>query len=730
MRITVKLKLAMAFGTIIVLIVIASSIAVAGMGGIAAKVGQLADLSSKRVALALRLERDLSSVVRAEKNLIMETSAEGTARVDKAVVDRREPVRRDLEEYFAIADAGSKSRLVEVKAKLEAYFAQSDKLRDLAKMHTADKGFALANGEQRQMLDAASDSLKPLIGRGETAADRARLALAGQKALTEMSVTETMLRNAIYTSSDEETSQWLKELKSHEEAVRRSAETLRSLAGTDDDRRAVEAFADRAASWGKLLDEQERLATIHSGAKALTLSAGEMFRASGEIEAVLSDLVDAEEKSMAADRTEADRTYQSARATLLGAVAATVLISLAAAAYISLSLSRGLGKAVGLANAVAIGDLSRKIEVATNDEVKDLVDALNAMTANLRATAKIADEIAQGNLSVEAKPLSEVDTLGIALESMLTRLRAVVADASGASDQVASGSEELSASSQQLAQGSTEQASATQQASASMEQMAANIKHTSENALQTERIARQSAQDAQVSGEAVSKAVAAMQTIAEKISVVQEIARQTDLLALNAAVEAARAGEHGRGFAVVASEVRKLAERSQAAAADISALSAESVKVADQAGQMLLKLVPDIKKTAGLVEEISAACREQDVGAEQVNQAIRQLEQVTQQNAAGAEQMSATSDELASQSEQLQSTIAYFRMDDREHGRSPARPARAPARKTARAHLTPAVAKGNGSMPAAAVGNRKSGVRLDLESGNPADAHDSAYQSF
>jgi methyl-accepting chemotaxis protein len=201
-----------------------------------------------------------------------------------------------------------------------------------------------------------------------------------------------------------------------------------------------------------------------------------------------------------------------------------------------------------------------------------------------------------------------------------------------------------------------------------MEEMASNVKQNADNANQTEKIAAQSSRDAEASGVAVGRAVEAMQTIAEKITIVQEIARQTDLLALNAAVEAARAGEHGKGFAVVASEVRKLAERSQAAAADIGTLSTETVKVAREAGDMLSKLVPDIKKTAELVQEITAACREQDVGSSQINQAIQQLDKVGQQNASASEQVSSTSEELASQAEQLQSTISFFRIEQAGRG--------------------------------------------------------------
>jgi methyl-accepting chemotaxis protein len=312
--------------------------------------------------------------------------------------------------------------------------------------------------------------------------------------------------------------------------------------------------------------------------------------------------------------------------TLLGV---SLMVAIAAALWISISISRSLGRAVNLAGSVANGDLNQTIPFSSNDEIGDLTKSLNVM---------------------------------------VEKLRQIVAEALTAAQNVSAGSQELSASAEQLSQGATEQASSAEEASSSMEEMASNVKQNADNANQTEKIAAQSAKDAEASGVAVGRAVQAMQTIAEKITIVQEIARQTDLLALNAAVEAARAGEHGKGFAVVASEVRKLAERSQAAAADIGTLSSETVKVAQEAGDMLSKLVPDIKKTAELVQEITAACREQDVGSSQINQAIQQLDKVGQQNASASEQVSSTSEELASQAEQLQSTISFFRIE--QGGRS------------------------------------------------------------
>jgi methyl-accepting chemotaxis protein len=318
---------------------------------------------------------------------------------------------------------------------------------------------------------------------------------------------------------------------------------------------------------------------------------------------------------------------------------------------------------VNVTEKVASGDLTVKVKLLSDRDT--LGHAMNQMVSNLKDTVHVAEKVAGGDLTVDVKLLSDRDTLGHALDRMMKNLRSTVNDVKESANNVASGSEAMSSTAQQMSQGATEQAASAEEASSSMEEMSANIKQNAENAQQTEKIAVQAAEDAVKGGEAVAKTVDAMKQIAEKISIIEEISRQTNMLALNAAIEAARAGEHGKGFAVVADAVRKLAERSQGAAAEISKLSSSSVKIAEDAGEMLNKIVPDIRKNAELVQEINAASNEQNTGAGQINQALQQLDQVIQQNAASSEEMSATAEELAAQAKQLKDAIAFFKVDGR-----------------------------------------------------------------
>ena len=530
-------------------------------------------------------------------------------------------------------------------------------------------------------------------------------------------------KDAIINTDASKITGYVDEISQQRELIK----TLQGRLAASDDPEIKTGMAQFGELYGKWTALQDRVAdlakqnTTESNAQAGIISMGEGQLVTTQLLGILTKLNDTVTGNVAETDAATNDQYAQSRNLLVMMTIGLIIVSSAAAIWILLNISRGLKRAVNLADAVSIGDLEQNIEHKSNDEIRDLVHSMSRMTANLRNTATIASQISNGDLTVSPKPLSEKDTLGIALEQMVERLRGVVADAIAAAENVSAGSQELSSSSEQVSQGATEQAASAEEASASMEEMAANIKQNADNASQTEKIARQSAKDAEASGEAVTRAVQAMRTIAEKIGIVQEIARQTDLLALNAAVEAARAGEHGKGFAVVASEVRKLAERSQSAAAEISSMSGDTVKAAQEAGDMLGRLVPDIRKTAELVSEISAACREQDVGAAQINEAIQQLDKVTQQNAGASEQMSATSEELDSQAEELQTSIAFFKVDT-AGGRRERAPA---ARMTVRSPVPTAARKPAPKKPAAnsVAGQqaRVKGFALDLSMGGPDD---------
>ena len=286
------------------------------------------------------------------------------------------------------------------------------------------------------------------------------------------------------------------------------------------------------------------------------------------------------------------------------------------------------------------------------------------ITGPLTQCGVLFGRLAEGDLSINCAMdrQDEIGNLFNSMSGMTAKLRSVITTVKEASNSVASGSQELTSSATSISEGATNQAASVEETSSSMEQMSSNIQNNTDNAQQTEKIAAQAASDAEEGGEAVTQAVTAMKEIADKISIIEEIARQTNLLALNAAIEAARAGEHGKGFAVVAAEVRKLAERSQSAAGEIGQLSSSSVEVAERAGGIISKLVPDIKKTAELVQEISSSSSEQTQGAGQINQALQTLDQVIQQNAGASEEMAATASELSGHAIHLQEAVGMFNL--------------------------------------------------------------------
>jgi methyl-accepting chemotaxis protein len=370
---------------------------------------------------------------------------------------------------------------------------------------------------------------------------------------------------------------------------------------------------------------------------------------------------------------------------------------------------------------ISAGDTPEKITEDYKGDFNLIKNNLNALIDAMNEITSVAERMAGGDLNIEIRERSSKDLLMMALGKMVTKLKEIVMEVMHSSDSVASGSIQMSSTTEQMSQGATEQAAAAEEASASMEQMTANIKQNAENAQQTEKIASQAAGDAEKGGEAVVRTVDAMKQIAEKISIIEEIARQTNMLALNAAIEAARAGEHGKGFAVVADAVRKLAERSQTSAAEISSLAVSSVEISETAGRMLEKIVPDIRKTSELVQEINAASTEQHSGSDQINQALQQLDSVIQQNSAASEEISSTAEVLSAQAEQLKGTIRFFKID----------PSRASTETKALKKRPMVTAAPGARRPEARSSNSVKGVSLDMDDQFPAgDILDDDFEKY
>ncbi|SDP48487.1 methyl-accepting chemotaxis protein [Filomicrobium insigne] len=632
MRLTLKFKLGMAFAAVVLLSAGGMFLGITSMAQLNENFDAVLDGQVERIRMANRINARTLRVTRDEKNMILATSVEEMDQFAKQMADEDKKIQEELANLRASSSDEGKRRADAFLSAWENYISLNEKIQDFARLQSSLRARRLSQNEERQGFDAANAELLRLADRmrGEVEAGQASLAVFRdiERVIPEMMNLQRISKNIILSLDNRSTVE--RYSKAMDEALAGLQTRLEAVHSrlSDGDRVILDSFNARYAEWVKVLHQVRDVAVENGNQKAFELANGSAAEARSKAVATFQSILELNASQLDEAKVASDATYESSRMMLLAFLAAAALI--------------GTGMAVWI--------------------VRDVMRQLGGEPAYAQEMVR---EVASGNLGVEiATRKGDTTSLLASVNDMTLKLREIIGEVTSATRNVASGSQEMSAAAEQLSQGAVEQSSSTEEASSSVEQMAANIKQNADNAGQTETIARKAAVDAEASGLAVGDAVKAMEAIAEKIMIVQEIARQTDLLALNAAVEAARAGEHGRGFAVVASEVRKLAERSQAAAQEISGLSGDTVKSAQSAGEMLSKLVPDIKRTAELVSEISAASNEQNAGASQINAAIQQLDKVTQQNTSAAEEMSSTAEELATQAEQLQNSISYFKLDE------------------------------------------------------------------
>jgi methyl-accepting chemotaxis protein len=633
MKLTIKAKLIGGFSLILVLMVASALLAVNGLGNINNRLNNIVDSSAEKVRLAGGIDQNLLEISRAEKNMILASTQEQMQKYGSFIDDTLKQLQDRRERLRGLSDATGQKMLDGFASTWDDYMNVHKQVRQLALLNSNEKAKALSQGKAREAYDKAATAIENIVTKNEAEAANARDAASLKKVAHKIGLAALINRNLleiqrdeknmILATSQEKMDEYAKEIDGVKHNLEESFKTLKSVAAGEE-KVGLQTFYDLYGTY-LVFDNQVIALTRQNGnTKAFELASGQGRQLADKAEGMLAKIVEKNRKDMAHDKTASDQNYASARNLLFSIALAALLIGIGLTFWIVKGITKGLSNALKVTNAVAEGDLTKDIEVNSKDEIGNLLESM---------------------------------------KKMVNKLRDIVSEVRSTADNVASGSQELSSSSEEMSQGATEQAASAEEASSSMEQMASNIKQNADNAGQTERIALKAAEDAENGGKAVTETVAAMKEIAQKISIIEEIARQTDLLALNAAIEAARAGEHGKGFAVVASEVRKLAERSQTAAGEISRLSGSSVEVAERAGEMLGRIVPDIQKTAELVQEISAASNEQTSGSDQVNKAIQQLDQVIQQNASASEEMASTAEELSAQAERLQEAISYFRLE-------------------------------------------------------------------
>jgi methyl-accepting chemotaxis protein len=463
-----------------------------------------------------------------------------------------------------------------------------------------------------------NDKLQIIVG------DQFPKTVAANSAVDTVIANASLLREAMLTRSSEKRIELFERMAQNSKSITEHLDAYQALINSEDEELMFNSVGEARRAFTDAREEVVRLIEADKIDAAVKRMEDELSRLQDSYIASISDLIDFQSEKVVEAGEEAMELFAQTRLLVSIMALLSVLLAIVVAWLVTRGVTRPIGQAVQVAQALSNGDLTVRVEAKTKDEAGQLLQAMADMVA---------------------------------------KLSQIIGEVRASADNLSSASDQVNATAQSLSQASSEQAASVEETSATVEQAAASISQNAENAKITDGMASKASKEAVEGGEAVKEMVQAMRAIAAKIGIIDDIAYQTNLLALNAAIEAARAGDHGKGFAVVAAEVRKLAERSQVAAKEIGDVAGSSVTLAERAGRLLDEIVPSINKTSDLVQEIAAASEEQSSGMTQINTAIGQLSQLTQQNASASEELAATAEELTGQAEQLQRLMSFFRTD-------------------------------------------------------------------
>lgn len=659
-NLTIRKKLIMAFSVLIVLMIVIFVISFLRFREMNVRMTEITNVTSHKVLLIGQIKHDITAISRDQKNMIATVDDEKMAEIARTIEKQIKSINDNMDKLESISDGETLTLVKSLNDILEDYFNVHQNVQRIAMQNTEIKAEEIADNESRTAFQKAMNTLNQ-IGGETTSRDAVKSILELKQAVSEVNSIE---RDLIIAKSEDDLNKHIGQAVDAEAIIEENVNILeKTLSGNA--KSLFDKFQTQYASYYTFHLQVRNLAYTNSGGKAEEISVNQGEAIDGQADEVIGRIYDIINAQLAKDRTDTEEMYDSVVSTMIIVILLAILMGILVATWLLKDVMSSLGLATGAIQKIAAGDFSADVKSDKKDEIGAMLRELQFMIEKLRSSVDVAKLVSKGDLSMDFDAMkNKGGDLDQALEEMVNNLREIASTIYNGAENVSSASQQVASASLQMSQGAQEQASASEEVSSSMEQMVANIQQNTDNSRETEKIANKAAKDIQVSSNAVSDTVDAIKTIAERIAIIEEIASKTDLLALNAAVEAARAGEHGKGFAVVAAEVRKLAERSQKAASEITEISSKTVKSAEESKGLLTSTLPDINKTAELVQEIAAASIEQNSGADQVNGAIQQLSKVTQGNAAAAEQMSSNAEELNGQADELKAAVSYFKLDN------------------------------------------------------------------